>query len=852
MRSKSRYLAVVLIGILAVTAIGPVTATSHGCFFVTTQDADGDDASTLVYLESTDSDTTATGFTSDDSSCNRDDSYENSFESYIFNVPSGEYNMRVIDEDTNEFWGEYEVYVSEEGISSNNVWTGDRGFVYSTDSSISSPRDTTQFQPGEAATLQLDVYNGQPSGSNGINVNVYIHDSDKSPSTATETFTYDVSAQQSDTVTPEFTVPYSEGEYEVSVEIQTEGNSGYLLSDEFTAETISVESFEPPEIDSSDPRDTDIQVPEDDSRRFSVTTSDPDSSDSSLTHTWYVDNQEITTGESFTFRPDDYGSGEHTVDVVVSDGTSETADTSESWTVEVIEAPRIKSVSPGNTEVDIGSEVTFSAYVTAPGGYSPLQYEWTIDGQTFQGEEVSQTLTSSGEVTAEIEVTNSQGLTATQSFSVDVESIPPQVGEIRGTGSEITPGESITVSATASDPDNRNTDFDYEWTILGDTYRGSTLTVSPTEIGQHDIELTVTNGYGTSTTRTESITVVNDKPTMTAADTSSRSITAGQSERFAFSVSDADASDTQLELIVNGETVKEKQISQATAEDSFSYQFSTPGAYTVEVVAADGNGASTKVSWDVSVASRPPEFTDREPEQSSLSTQTGSAIDFSVSTSDPDGQRVSSQWYVNGDSAGSGQEFTQQFDENGQYSIRAVVTDPGGKSRDQTWDVVVSSFNEPLIIDDQVSAITLTPNGSAEFATVSVSNPAVNDRTAEVEVILEIPDGLSVNSARNVESGNPSQFLVSDSLAPGRSTSMSLNLQLTDESQLGQTVNVDYSVIYYPKGQRADSTELTTQTKEIALGDQPTTENANGFTAVTGIVSAFLFVYLFIGRRTAE
>jgi plastocyanin len=398
----------------------------------------------------------------------------------------------------------------------------------------------------------------------------------------------------------------------------------------------------------------------------------------------------------------------------------------------------------------------------------------------------------------------------------------------------------------------------YSWDILGDTYDGSSVSVSPTEVGQHDVELTATNEYGTATTQTTTITVNNDVPELTAANDSDRSLTAGQSGSFTVSLADSDASDTDLEFIVDGETVEERQVSQSEADETFSYQFSTPGEHSVELTAADGHGASTTIGWTVDAASRPPEFETWAPEDSNLYALTGTTFEFNATASDPDGQTVSYQWYVDNNYTASGESLTHQFNQNGEYTVQVVATDPDNTTTERSWDVVISSFNEQPIIDNQVSAVTIDENSSTEFATVSLSNPAVNNRTAEVEIIVQPPDGLSVTSATNVQSGSPAQYQVSESAQPGSSMSLTLGLQLDDEALLGRPVAVDYSIIYYPEGQRADSVVLENSTQEIVIGNQATStrdqltvgESGDGFTAVTTVVGAGLFAILYLRRRT--
>jgi uncharacterized cupredoxin-like copper-binding protein len=941
-RPIERLLLVIAILIAVGLFSGSVGATSHGCFAVETADGDGDATSTYLSLESVDDGSTYSSETTADSSCSRDSATENNHNVYIFDVPSGDYYLQVYDsQDTSELWGVYEVSVPEQGVT--DVETLERGAVYTTDYTISSPRDTARFQPGETATLNIDVYNGQRSGSDDYDVTISVHEPSGSTVITTDTFNYDVFAEQGETITPEFTVPEAEGEYEVSVVIETDTAQGEFVSDEFSAGTIGIEVFEPPQIESRTPSNIFVTTSGDESTAFSVsatdpntpassleytwyvddqevatgddfildpseygegehfvevvvadetaetqdvsgywtvnithdppvietmtpsdsvvdalggvsptlsvTASDPDSSD--LLYTWYVDGEEVTTGPSFTFDPSDYNGGEYNATVVVSDGTAATEDVSHSWTIDVIEAPEVEVAEPDDSEVDIGSSVTFSADATDPGDNTPLEYQWTIAGETYEGDEVSQTITSTDEVAAEVEVTNSQGVSTSQSIELNVDTAPPNINSLTGGGTEITAGDSITLSATASDPDDRDIGFTYNWSVINSTYYGSNITISPGEVGQHDVELTVTNEYGSSTSQTTTLIITNDIPELTMAGPSNRSFPAGQSDSLTVTMVDNDASETNLSFSVDGETIEERNITQPEADETFSYQFDTPGEYSVEVTAVDGNGASTTVGWTVNVTSRPPEFTDWSPEESSLSVLSGETITFNATASDADGQSVAYQWYVDGNYTTSGQTLSNQFARHGQYTVRVVASDPDNTTKERTWDVDVRSFNRDLIIDPHVSSIVLNPNSSTEFATVSVSNPEANSRAAEVELLVHPPSGLSVTSVESVQSGNPSQYRVSDSVSPGDETSLSLGLQLDNDSLLGQTVTVDYSVIYYPAGQRADSVVLENSTTEIAVGPQAaetqssarTTGGAgDGFTVLTAVTAMLVCV----------
>lgn len=72
-------------------------------------------------------------------------------------------------------------------------------------------------------------------------------------------------------------------------------------------------------LDSSSPLSSDVALVLGDSQVFQVTVPTPDTH--SLASTWYVDNSEVATGLGFTFNSATFGTGPHTVQVIVKDPT---------------------------------------------------------------------------------------------------------------------------------------------------------------------------------------------------------------------------------------------------------------------------------------------------------------------------------------------------------------------------------------------------------------------------------------------------------------------------------------------------------------------------------------------------
>jgi len=138
------------------------------------------------------------------------------------------------------------------------------------------------------------------------------------------------------------------------------------------------------------------------------------------------------------------------------------------------------------------------------------------------------------------------------------------------------------------------TDLAYSWSIAGQKWHGENVTISPTQVGQQDIKLAVTNEYGVSTSRSITITVNNDQPDLQRISSQQEtiSVTAGDSRRFVVRVEDQDASTKTVAFSVDGQRVSRQEVSESGVKVSFTNRFEIPDSHTVEVTVVDGQGES--------------------------------------------------------------------------------------------------------------------------------------------------------------------------------------------------------------------------------------------------------------------
>ena len=179
--------------------------------------------------------------------------------------------------------------------------------------------------------------------------------------------------------------------------------------------------------------------------------------------------------------------------------------------VDVDEPAAVIDIHPDPAAV--GEEVTFDGGDSHVEDAEVSDYEWTIDGQTLDGEKVTKSFDEPGEVDVELEVTTDrfQTDTATETLTVDAEDDPVDeptaVIDVDPDPAEVS--EEVTFSAADSSVEEGEI-VDTEWTIDGETYEDETVTEAFDEVGEIDVELTVTTDAGETDTATDTLTIEGD------------------------------------------------------------------------------------------------------------------------------------------------------------------------------------------------------------------------------------------------------------------------------------------------------------------------------------------------------
>jgi len=146
-----------------------------------------------------------------------------------------------------------------------------------------------------------------------------------------------------------------------------------------------------------------------------------------------------------------------------------------------------------------------------------LTYEWSASGGGVSGQGATITWTapdSAGFYDVTVTVSDGRGGEAVSEVTIEVRpNSPPTISSLIADTAWAHPSGSIQVTCNATDPDND--ELSYEWSTTGGNITGTGAVVTwtaPPEVGTYNVTVVVTDGYGSSDTRTLPVSVAPEQP----------------------------------------------------------------------------------------------------------------------------------------------------------------------------------------------------------------------------------------------------------------------------------------------------------------------------------------------------
>ena len=455
-------------------------------------------------------------------------------------------------------------------------------------------------------------------------------------------------------------------------------------------------------------------IKEGESVTFSATATDPGVLDT-LTYSWnFGDNTTPVSGQNVNHTFVDNGNYNVVLTVTDKDGAA-TIQTVVASVDNV--APTIVSINKP-TAIKEGESITFSATATDPGTKDTLTYSWNFGNNTAAvvGQNVTRTFSDNGNYNVTLTVTDKDGGVTTQTVVAKVDNVAPTIVSI-AKSSTIKEGESVTFSATATDPGILDT-LTYSWNFGDSTpaVNGQNTTHTFADNGNYNVVLTVTDKDGGVTTQTVVAKVDNVAPTIVSI-VKPATINEGQSVAFAATASDPGILDTLTYSWNFGDSTP------ATNGQSVNHIFVDNGNYNVVLTVTDKDGAATTQTVVAKVDNVAPVIVSIvKPTQ----INEGQAVTFTATTTDAGiNDALTYSWnFGDGTSPVTGQTATRTFADNGNYNVVLTVTDKDGAATTQT--VVVKVDNVAPVI----ASLTLPQNvqaGTAAQFTATATDVGTRD-----------------------------------------------------------------------------------------------------------------------------
>jgi PKD repeat protein len=350
-------------------------------------------------------------------------------------------------------------------------------------------------------------------------------------------------------------------------------------------------------------------------------------------------------------------------------------------------APPVASFTFSPSDPVVGERMTFTSTSTDPDNdINRTRWDFDADGSfsddDIEGTTVTRTYSTTGLKRVGVEVRDNSGTRRTAYREFTVKANTPPVASFTASPESPLTGEQVTFTSSSSDPDGRTLTHRWDTDNDGsfDDGTGSQATRSFPDNGIRTVRLQVTDSGGMQDTEVRQITVRN-RPPNASFNVSATEVDTGVPIQFTSTSTDPDGNVSQRAWDLDGDG----QFNDGNG-NSVTRSFPENGARTITLKVTDNDGDSSTASREVTIRNRPPVAAFN---QSAGEVDTGDPVQFTSTSSDPDGTVASSEWDFDGDgfTDATGSSVSHSFNDDRTWAVTLTVTDDDNESRSTSRQV---------------------------------------------------------------------------------------------------------------------------------------------------------------------
>ena len=427
--------------------------------------------------------------------------------------------------------------------------------------------------------------------------------------------------------------------------------------------------------------------------------------------------------------------GEVTVTVTASDDEGLTA--TQSLAVRVPNRPPATAGAIPALEVDAGESrmVVVSPFFSDPDGdfltYTAAASDTSVAAVAVLGDTLTVMANAKGTVTITVSATDTEGLSATQDFTVTVPNRGPvPVGTMPARTIEVDDADSLAIDAFFADPDGDTLAFratTSDATVALAAVTNATLTIAAVAKGEATVTVSATDPEGLAANQAFLVTVPN-RPPITVGTIADRTLDAGKEASVTVSpfFRDPDGDELRYEVSVTKDAVAEVEVSANVVV----VRAVARGTATVTVTASDAGGLTASLEFKVRVrrfrgggsgANRPPVVTSNIPSQTMSPGDTRS-WDPDNLFSDPDGDELELGASTSDDGVAtarlSGGQVVVGAVAEGTATVTVTASDPGGLTASLEFSVRVrrsGGGNRSPFVKSNIPSQTMSPDDTRSW-----------------------------------------------------------------------------------------------------------------------------------------